>query len=56
MWSHILITLLVEGHGSPFFLHYHAMDYTVPAMVKLLLGHDEKILFKDHFFEHARRL
>jgi hypothetical protein len=40
-------------HGNPVFRHYHAMQYTIPALLKLLHEHDGKVLFRDEYFENA---
>ncbi|KIK51501.1 hypothetical protein GYMLUDRAFT_252022 [Collybiopsis luxurians FD-317 M1] len=41
-------------HGSPVFRHYHAMQYTVPEMLRLLRQYDTETLFQPAFFEHRR--
>ncbi|KAF5371039.1 hypothetical protein D9757_010309 [Collybiopsis confluens] len=41
-------------HGSPVFRHYHAMQYTIPAMLQLIREYDHEILFKPKFFEKRR--
>ncbi|KAI0106555.1 CoA-transferase family III [Hypoxylon sp. NC0597] len=41
-------------HGSPVFRHFHAMQYSLPAMLKILHQHDAKALFNPAFFENRR--
>lgn len=36
------------------FRHYHAMQYLLPAMIKLLREHDSETLFNSNFFESRR--
>ncbi|KAJ5058821.1 CoA-transferase family III domain-containing protein [Bipolaris maydis] len=45
---------LWSKHGSPVFRHYHAMQFSVPVILKLLYQHDAKVLFNQSFFESRR--
>ncbi|KAI0393162.1 CoA-transferase family III [Xylariaceae sp. FL0594] len=49
---------LWQRHGSPAFRHYHAMQHTVPAMMKSIAEHDAATLLNPAFFQpmHARHL
>lgn len=41
-------------HGRPVFRHFHAMGHTIPRMLALMHDKDEKVLFREEFFEKAR--
>ncbi|KAI5921703.1 CoA-transferase family III [Camillea tinctor] len=45
---------LWKRHGSPVFRHYHAMSFSLPAMLKLLHKHDAQTLFQPSFFEQRK--
>lgn len=42
---------LWKRNGSPVFRHYHAMSYTIPAMLNLIKTHNNDTVFRPAFFE-----